>query len=519
MMIDGRLMTKQIYNAKVDGCRSHGKSQLKIYSYEEAIDLTGKGRYNVGLLATLSLAIIGMGIDMFGISVIVTVSNCEFDLSQSKKSIILSMPFLGAILMAYPWGYISDTKGRKLSLTIALWGGFIFSALSAFSSNWIVLAAFRFLSTCFCSCANSSSYALLAESCPGKQRGSYMLIMSSILNLGFMSYMATAFVVLKLSFMVDLGLITFVPWRLLTIVLALPLGISALCLHFFFESPKFLINIGKDREALDYLHNIWRRNGRNGNSYPVNKVTLNEEGTVRCKGMSLIKSLWYQTAPLFKPPLLFRTLQLYYLTTAIFSITGGLFIWFPFLAKSFASGVESAIDGESTGLCNMISASKSTNATHTNMQCPAKIELTIFTAAVVEGVVFVSMNLVVAQLSTRKKAIMLAVLLTCAASAIATVVVTNNIAALIFFFGVLLNVVCSGLVFSYCVDLYPTSYRGMAACLGVMVARISSVIGINLLGAFITTKCEFSFYAISIYLFSAAAVACFLPPDRPKKES
>lgn len=40
----------------------------------------------------------------------------------------------------------------------------------------------------------------------------------------------------------------------------------------------------------------------------------------------------------------------------------------------------------------------------------------------------------------------------------------------------------------------------MAACLGVMVARLSGVAGVNFLGSFLMTDCTMTFYAFSAYL-------------------
>lgn len=43
-------------------------------------------------------------------------------------------------------------------------------------------------------------------------------------------------------------------------------------------------------------------------------------------------------------------------------------------------------------------------------------------------------------------------------------------------------------------------FRGMAACLGVMVARLSGVLGVNLLGSFVMTRCTLTFYATAVIL-------------------
>lgn len=78
-----------------------------------------------------------------------------------------------------------------------------------------------------------------------------------------------SYFVLNMNFAYDWRFITFTPWRLLIVVLALPLGLSAFCLHFFYESPKFLLNIGREGKALDVLKEIHRRNGKDVSKYPV----------------------------------------------------------------------------------------------------------------------------------------------------------------------------------------------------------------------------------------------------------
>ncbi|KOB64103.1 putative SV2-like protein 1, partial [Operophtera brumata] len=112
-----------------------------------SIPISGNGFYSISLLATLSMASLAMGCDMFGFSVIVTGATCEFNLDIAQTSLLLSMSFIGPIVMAYPWGYISDTQGRRKSLLISLWASFLVSSISAFSPNWMVMAVLKFIST------------------------------------------------------------------------------------------------------------------------------------------------------------------------------------------------------------------------------------------------------------------------------------------------------------------------------------------------------------------------------------
>lgn len=484
------------------------------YPYNEAINLAGNGRYSIGLMATLSMAALAMAIDMFGFSVIVTGATCDFQLDLSQTNILLSMPFVGPIAMAYPWGYIADTKGRKTSLLIAMWGSFIVSVASAFAPNWVFMAVMKFISTSFCSCAQSVTYTLLGESSSETFRDSYMLIMTSVLDFSLAVYVVAAYFILNLPFSLNFGFITFTPWRLLTLVLALPLGISAMGMHFFYESPKFLVNAGRTEEAIEVLKNIWYRNGGYGGKYAVKKIFLEEEGNEKHKDQSLLQSLWDQIVPIFKPPLLTRSIQLYFLTAVIYSTNNSYFMWFPFLAEKFTSGLTSnTTDVEQIdGLCNTI-VSVAANVT-VHAKCSTAMEVSLVWASLAEGVSFVIVLLAITKFARRKKLLLTIILVVSCFSAIGAVTVMENMISFILFFGLLLNELCIGFIFSYFVDLYPTSYRGMAACLGVMVARASALGGVNILGAFMLSHCSITFYGCAAMLFCAILVTSMLQIGR-----
>lgn len=75
---------------------------------------------------------------------------------------------------------------------------------------------------------------------------------------------------MSLDFAYDLGFIIFKPWRLLALVLALPLLVSAILSSFFYESPKFVLNDGYEKKALNILKKISKKNGVK--QYPVSKT-------------------------------------------------------------------------------------------------------------------------------------------------------------------------------------------------------------------------------------------------------
>lgn len=79
--------------------------------------------------------------------------------------------------------------------------------------------------------------------------------------------------------------------------------------------------------------------------------------------------------------------------------------------------------------------------------------------ALVSGVFTVAVNLAISKLSSRKKTLSISIFLISGLVGAATTTVTNNIVAFILFFGLAFVGLGIGVVFSYYVDLYPTSYR------------------------------------------------------------
>ncbi|CAG5034031.1 unnamed protein product [Parnassius apollo] len=492
----------------------------KIYTYNEALELAGHGLYNIGLLFTLILGMHALAMEIFGFSIVVRGATCDFKLHQSQKSILLAMPYLGSIFMSYPWGYIADTQGRRRGLIIALWGSFIAAVVSAFSVNWITLAVLKFISSSFSSGIQSLAYTLLGESCAERYKNRYLVILTSSLMTSFCIYMVYGFFVLRLTFSLDMGLITFTPWRLLTLILASPLGATLLLVSLFHESPKYLLNAGFHDKALGILKKIHRTNGKCNYEYSVKKIVVNETGAkIRNVDVSLMKSLKDQTVPLFKPPILYRTLQLFYLTVVIYSPSNGLISWLPFLAESFSTNWgSSSSNNETQDFCSMIVTSQNVQEVAGVESCLSSINIESVWISLIHGISFTTACLIMAMVANRKRMLLIVIFIVSGGSGLISVNVTDKIASIIFFFGMILDCLGIAIVFSYFVDLYPTSYRGMASCLGVMVARAAAVAGVSLIGKYMFSHCTESMFVWSIIILSGVVASIFLPPDKIEKE-
>ncbi|CAH0582863.1 unnamed protein product [Chrysodeixis includens] len=501
----------------------NGKRKNYAASIEEALTMTGFGKYNFGLLLVCSWTLQAMGMDMFGTSFVVAAAVCDLELTLQQRALLTAMPLLGVVAGAQLWGYVSDTRGRRLTLVLSMSIGFIFAALSSLSPNWQTMAVLKLISSTFTSASNSGAYTLLGESCSQHARGKAMLLCTCALMCSQATVAVFAFPILPLEFAyrIDFLGITYRPWRLLALVMSLPCAITACLLQLFYESPKFLASQGRYDDALHVLKNIFSANtGKDADKFPVQKLLEDSEHQSSDHQDSFFKSIWQQTVPLFRGALLKDTLRLFYLVAVIYMTGSGFILWLPYIMNNLFFVLEAG-GGEGMNLCAVLKYTSQDFATGntTNIEvCDDTIQETTLFSAMTYGALASCSNLVLSlTCGSRKRMAMIGIMAMSAAAGILLNLVAVPIAGGIFFFFFLMCALSMGILSVYFVELYPTSSRGMVSCLSVMLGRMSAFLGVNAIGALISTNCEATFYFWSFLLISAIFVAWFLPRDKAPK--
>ncbi|KAJ0177581.1 hypothetical protein K1T71_006454 [Dendrolimus kikuchii] len=490
--------------------------------FEEALDQTGNGLYNVLLVMTSALILLAIGVDLFGFSLVVAAA-CDLNLTVTEKGILTSLPFVGILLVSYIWGYVSDKRGRRFALVVPLQISLLMSCIASLSPHWLVLGLAKFFCVCFSCAANSATYTLVGESCIQRVRSKYMLLMTCLLLLSPAAAGVLTYPTLKLNFAAEvpwLGIV-FRPWRLLIIVLGLPSGVGAALMYFFYESPKFLFNCGRKEEALDALKGIYAINHWSSkNNYQVTSLTLEDEPPK--KHMSLLKAMFEQAAPLFRRPYLWRSLQLFYIVAVVYITNNSFLVWLPYIMNIVRITFEKET-APSGGICALVTnkpdvtvTSNTTAKINTQEICLGTIEDNVILTLIASQATFAFLNFALSYLPHRRKAVLMAVLLMSSLSGSAINLVPNPIASVFFFMVFTGTCLGMGILASYFVDLYPTTYRGMVTCLSVMVGRSSTFFGINIVGNLIFNHCQVTFYMWSLLVLSSVVAAWFLPPDKPQ---
>ncbi|KPI99507.1 PREDICTED: synaptic vesicle glycoprotein 2B-like [Papilio xuthus] len=485
-----------------------------VYNYDDAVELTGHGRYNYLVLFTCCIIHHAVALDMFGFSMVLAAATCDLQIGITETGILASAPFAG-VFFAFPFGYYADTGGRRRALLLSTIVGFTFAALSSFSTNWQMMLAFKILGCSFSTASFALTMAYLGECVGSKQRSRYLIIMVSMDLACEVVSNGIAYFVLPLTFHWPIPwlFITYTPWRLYTLILALPLGIGALLLLCLYESPKFLANKGDTKEALNLLRRIYVINGGIEEKFPVKQIKQPEE--INSKTDTIWSSLKKQTVPLFQPPLLWRTLQLFYLMI-LCSTTNNVFaMWFPTMVNLFFNSISDA--SSNSGFCESVVQNVTMN-THNidNFECDDFMSSNTIYSGIILGLIISSLNLSVSTLASWRRLVLIGSYIVSGVSCVLVGLLSHPIANITFFILIQTSAIGVGSVASYFVDLYPTTYRGLVTSLGMMMTRLTSFAGVNVLGAVFVDHCNLIFYSWAILVLSGVAVALFLPSDKKK---
>ncbi|CAK6958488.1 solute carrier family 22 member 7-like isoform X1 [Scomber scombrus] len=175
----------------------------------------------------------------------------EWDLVCEKRRVnraTATIFFMGVMLGAAVFGYISDRFGRKNGLLVSYVTTTLFGLASAFSYNFPMFAVMRFFTGFGISGISIITIVLCIEWVDIKHRTAVGVLMSMDWSV------STALLPIVAYFVND--------WRYLTATATSPLFLAMICWRWLPESARWLISNGKVNTAHFYLSNCAKVNGR-----------------------------------------------------------------------------------------------------------------------------------------------------------------------------------------------------------------------------------------------------------------
>ncbi|KAK4195977.1 major facilitator superfamily domain-containing protein [Triangularia verruculosa] len=251
-------LRREVRRGKPDGKgRGWSDYEMKSRLVNKAIQDIGMGRYNWQLFVLCGLGWFADNLWMQGVSLTLPSLSIEFNIPETTIRYTTSSLFLGLCLGSVIWGIGSDVIGRRIAFNATLLITSLFGIASAFSPNWPALCLL-YSALGFGVGGNLPvDGALFLEFLPDAS-SSLLTLLSVWWPIGqfFSSIVAWVFIA---HWPADEG------WRYFVFVIG-AITFAMFVTRFFvfdlFESPKFLLSKGRQREAVAVVHGIAFRNGK-----------------------------------------------------------------------------------------------------------------------------------------------------------------------------------------------------------------------------------------------------------------
>ncbi|XP_063216929.1 synaptic vesicle glycoprotein 2B-like isoform X2 [Bacillus rossius redtenbacheri] len=501
-------------------------------SFEEAIALTGHGRFHRLLLVCCGMAITCVIAVTINTSYVMPSVGCEILMTSNEKGLLNSMVFIGMICSSHLWGFLADTRGRKPIILAGFLMDTVCTISSSFTNSYWLYLLLRFLNGFTINATAAINYAYLGEFHPDSTRTQAIMWCNVFVSLASILLPGLAWVVIPQPWSVELPAFTFSSWRVFLLLCSAPSLVTAALFTLMPESPKFLLTQGRHDEALAILRRIYSLNtSKPSDTYPVQRLMLSESSVDPPASkqpsqsfQDVMRSVWRQTALLFVPPHLLSTVISFLLLFVFFCVGNGVMLRLPEIFNTMSQFSALAPDQPSSVCASYHGLGSDNTTAHALLQlndsgqgdmlCSTAIDPIAFQNTLIAGgvscVMYLAAGVAVHFISRKSFTLLLVVVAAACGLGLDFVNMPSLVTALAC---VMVSVLFIGVsvVSSFVVDVFPTHLRGMAMSLGLMAGRIGTVSGNMILGALLEHYCDVVFYFIAAICLGCALPTFLLP--------
>ncbi|XP_034735126.1 synaptic vesicle glycoprotein 2B [Etheostoma cragini] len=494
-----------------------GGSAQKRLTYEEAVDIAGFGVFHWLLLVVCGWANASDAVEILCVSFLLPTARCDLQLSSSDMGLLTASIFLGMMVGGYMWGYLADQRGRRRVLVVSLTVNGVFGALASVAPWFWLFLLLRFISGIGVGGSIPVIFSYFSEFMPCQRRGAMISALATFWMAGNILAAGLAWLVIPRTWAhFSLGSLDFQSWRLFVVLCSVPSLTSAVLFRLLMpESPKFLMEAGREKEAIRVFQVIFELNmwGK-GKDFPEfglcnsskQKGELDKtraRGSQRERLACILKKALVPIKQMFNDSLKSRSFALLIIFYCISFGYYGLWMWFPELFERIEDG------GSPCANVSLLSP------LHNQSCYPVK------TAVYMEGFIIAASNLpgniftILMMDSMGGKALLSCSLLVSSLSVFLIYVVQTKTQSLILscvFSGV--SVIAWNALDVVGTELYPTQLRSSALGFFTGVGRVAAIMGNVAFGKLVDTNCAIPVLLVSALLLTGGLVALLLPQTR-----
>lgn len=492
--------------------------------FEQAIELTGYGRFHYILLAICGLVSTSEEMDVISMSFILPSAQCDLDLNTQSKGWLNSIIFIGMMVGAYAWGSVADSLGRKKVLIVISIMNALCIVASSFSQSYEVFMVFRFLNGAALGGSGPVIWSYFAEFQPKAKRGSMLSFMAAFWTIGNLLVAGLAWIIIPTNIGIHTASFTFNSWRIFLMVCSIPSFIVAGLLLYLPESPKFLLSQGKNEEALAIFRGIFATNtGKSADLYPVKELLIDEKlrneleevkKPIKNKYKRMLYNILDNSKQLFMSPIVkFTTISITINFTFHIGYYG-LMMWFPELFNRFDEFLRAHPDVEEASVCQVTDYVVSKGSHSDIGVCSATIPSTVFLESLITVAAALPANVIAVLFMDKLGRKFFLVFSTmsagcCAASMYFVTSKHQNLAVSAIFSGV----ISMGNASLDCLitEVFPTNLRATGVAISMVAARLGGIIGNVVIATLLDLYCPAPTFIVAILLAGGGLMCLFLP--------
>ncbi|XP_052119540.1 synaptic vesicle glycoprotein 2C-like isoform X2 [Frankliniella occidentalis] len=316
---------------------------------EEALDLTGFGRFSVKLVLGLWLCMTTQNFTGTDIAYSLPAAQCDLQFTAMEKGWVNAALYVGMMSTAFVWGALSDRVGRKYPLVLSYAAMAVCSFINAMfvSTAWAFLVCRVFMGAMLIATATLSM--TYAGELFGKTYRARVFMWGGTLQ----AFSAAGHAGLAM-WIIPLQLSWLRSWRVFMLLTTLINAVTGLFLLLLPESPKSLAVRGRQRESIGVLASIFSSNtGLPADCYPVRSLTLpkslqdsaNEGNPFAVMGRQFVKLC----RPPYRIPLLFAVI----VQPLILYCQNTIRMWVPTIFAEMERDLASGLT-QSRAVCNIL---------------------------------------------------------------------------------------------------------------------------------------------------------------------
>lgn len=262
--------TATTHHETINNLDSNENGELIDYNYasvlaqfhEDALKQAGTGASQLLVLLACGLAISGATLELAVIPFILPSAEIEFCILAHEKSWLVLITLVGASLGGIGWGSLAACLGRRRALVSCLAVNAVFSTIAAFMPTYGTFMMARFCSGIGSGGIIPTVFSYLAEFCQRAHRGKVLPLLLLFMGLGglYASGVAKAIVPATGTETLIENKEHFSAWHRYLLLCTLPILASLVTLIWTQESPRYLLEVGREVDAMMVYQNVHKCN-------------------------------------------------------------------------------------------------------------------------------------------------------------------------------------------------------------------------------------------------------------------